>query len=63
MKKRPKEVYKHENLKHWEADTVKSGRTNRQRKGSKYCFVTLVGRKSRYCIVALLPNRKEEHMC
>ena len=61
IKKRPKEVYKREELGHWEADTVESGRKDHKRK-SKYCFVTLAERKSRYYIAVLLPDRKEEHV-
>lgn len=61
IKKRPKEVYQRKELGHWEADTVESGRIDRKRK-SKYCFVTLAERKSRYYIALLLPDRKEEHV-
>ena len=59
IKKRPKHVYKREEIGHWEADTVESGRIGHQRK-SNYCFVTLAERKSRYYIAILLPDRKEE---
>lgn len=61
INKRPKEVYRREELGHWEADTVESGRIDHKRK-SKYCFVTLAERKSRYYIAILLPDRKEEHV-
>ena len=56
IKKRPKEVYKREEIGHWEGDTVESGRIDRQKK-SKFCFVTLVERKSRYYIAILVPDR------
>ena len=56
IKKRPKEVYKRQEIGHWEGDTVESGRNDRQRK-SKYCFVTLVERKSRKCIAILVSDR------
>lgn len=56
IKKRPKEVYKHQEIGHWEGDTVESGRDDRQGK-SKYCFVTLVERKSRKYIAILVPDR------
>lgn len=59
--KRPKSIYKREELGHWEGDTVESGRNNHQKK-SKYCFITLVERKSRYCIAILVPDRKEKHV-
>lgn len=59
IKKRPKEVYNRNTFGHWEADTVESGRIDHQRK-SKYCFVTLAERKSRFYICKLLPDRKEE---
>ena len=57
IKKTPKEVYKRKELGHWEADTVESGRIDCKRK-SKYCFVTLAERRSRYYIAILLPDRK-----
>ena len=59
IKKRPKSVYKREEIGHWEADTVESGRIGHVRKSS-YCLVTLVERKSRYTLSVVLPNRKEE---
>lgn len=61
IKKRPKEVYKRKDFGHWEADTVVSGRINRQYK-SHACFVTLAERKSRLYICKHLPNRKEENV-
>lgn len=61
IKKRPKEVYKRKDFGHWEADTVVSGRINRQYKSSA-CFVTLAERKSRLYICKHLPNRKEENV-
>lgn len=61
IKKRPKEVYSRNAFGHWEADTVESGRIDHQRK-SKYCFVTLAERKSRFYICKLLPDRKEENV-
>ena len=54
--KRPKNIYKREELGHWEGDTVESGRFDRKRK-SKYCFVTLAERKSRMYIAILVPNK------
>ena len=59
IKKRPKDVYKRKELGHWEGDTVESGRNDHQRK-SKYCFVTLVERVSRYYIAILVPSRTSE---
>lgn len=56
IRKRPKEVYKRKEIGHWDADTVESGRIDRKRK-SKYCFVTLVERKSRFYLAILVPNR------
>lgn len=56
IKKRPNEIYKRAELGHWEGDTVESGRIDRTRK-SKYCFVTLAERKSRYYIAILVPDR------
>lgn len=56
IRKRPKEVYKREELGHWEGDTVESGRNDHKRK-SKYCFVTLAERKSRKYIAVLVPTR------
>lgn len=61
IKKRPKEIYKRKELGHWEADTVESGRLDHKRK-SKYCFVTLAERKSRYYIAILVENRKSENV-
>jgi IS30 family transposase len=61
IKKRPKSVYSRKELGHWEADTVESGRYDHNRK-SKYCFVTLAERKSRYYIAVLVPDRKAEHV-
>lgn len=58
IKKRPKSVYKREEIGHWEADTVESGRLGHIRK-SPYCLVTLVERKSRYTLSMVLPNRQE----
>lgn len=59
IKKRPKHVFKREEIGHWEADTVESGRYGHRRKSS-YCLVTLVERKSRYTLAAVLPDRKEK---
>jgi len=61
IKKRPKDVHKRKVVGHWEADTVESGRIGHQRK-SKYCFVTLLERKSRVYIAQLLPDRTQEHV-
>ncbi|MDU1598601.1 MAG: IS30 family transposase, partial [Peptostreptococcus anaerobius] len=59
IKKRPKEIYKRQEIGHWEGDTVESGRFDHKRK-SGYCFVTLAERKSRYYIAILVENRKSE---
>lgn len=59
IKRRPKEVYKRNTFGHWEADTVVSGKNNRELK-SKYCFVTLAERKTRLYLIKWIPNRKEE---
>lgn len=56
IKKRGKAIYKRQELGHWEGDTVESGRYDRKKK-SKYCFVTLAERKSRYYIAIKVPNR------
>lgn len=56
IKKRPKEVYKREEIGHWEGDTVESGRNDHTRK-SKYCFVTLIERKSRKYLAILVPDK------
>ena len=61
IKKRPKEIYKRQEIGHWEGDTVESGRFDHKRK-SDYCFVTLVERKSRYYIAILVENRKSENV-
>lgn len=56
IKKRDKSVYKRQQIGHWEADTVESGRNDHKRK-SKYCFVTLAERKSRKYIAIKVPDR------
>lgn len=61
IKKRPKDVHKRKVIGHWEADTVESGRVGHTRK-SKYCFVTLLERKSRIYIAKLLPDRTQENV-
>lgn len=61
IKKRPKDIYTRKEIGHWECDTVESGRIDRRRK-SKYCFVTLVERKSRYYIAILVPDRTEKNV-
>ena len=57
IRKLPKEVYKREEIGHWEGDTVESGRNDHKKK-SKYCFVTLAERKSRKFIAVLVPIRR-----
>ncbi len=59
IKKRPKEIYKRNELGHWEADTVVSGRIQGKALSS-WCFVTLAERKSRLYICKHIPDRKEE---
>lgn len=59
IKKRPKEIYKREELGHWECDTVESGRIDHKRK-SKYCFVTLAERKSIFYTAIPVPDRSEK---
>ena len=61
IKKRPKFVYKRQEIGHWEWDTVESGRVDRKRK-SKYCFVTLAERRSRKYIAILVPDRTEKNV-
>lgn len=56
IKKRPKSIYKREEIGHWEGDTVESGRIDHQRK-SKYCFVTLIERKSRLYLAIRVPDK------
>lgn len=54
-------IYKRQEIGHWEADTVESGRFDHKRK-SGYCFVTLAERKSRYYIAILVKNRKSKNV-
>lgn len=61
IKKRPKEVHKRKVVGHWEADTVESGRFDHKRK-SKYCFVTVLERKSRIYLAKLIPDRTQENV-
>ena len=61
IKKRAKEIYKRNELGHWEGDTVESGRIGHTRK-SKYCFVTLAERKSRLYIAIKVPNRTSKEV-
>lgn len=61
IKKRPKEIYKRQELSHREADTVEFGRIDHKRK-SGYCFITLAERKSRYYIAILVENRKSKNI-
>ncbi|MBS9784514.1 MAG: IS30 family transposase [Oceanivirga sp.] len=58
IKKRPIEIKKRKTLGHWQGDTVESGRNDHARK-SKSCLVTLVERKSRFCIAILVPSKRE----
>ncbi|MDE5888925.1 MAG: IS30 family transposase [Bacilli bacterium] len=60
IKKRPKEVYKRNTFGHWEADTVVSGKSDNYTLKSKYCFVTLAERKSRFYLIKHIPDRKEQ---
>lgn len=61
IKQRPKHIYKREEIGHWEADTVESGRIGHKMK-SKYCFVTLAERKSRLFLAKQLPDRTSENV-
>jgi|LAHS01.1.fsa_nt_gb IS30 family transposase len=61
IQKRDRQIYKRKELGHWEGDTVESGRIDHQRK-SKYCFVTLAERKSRFYIAILVPNRTSQEV-
>lgn len=61
IRKRPADVYRREEIGHWEGDTVESGRIDRKKK-SKYCFVTLAERKSRKYLAVLVPTRTAEHV-
>ena len=54
-------IYKRQEIGHWEADTVESGRFDHKRK-SGYCFVNLAERKSRYYIAILVENRKSKNV-
>ena len=56
IRKRDKNVYNRLEIGHWEGDTVESGRNDHKRK-SKYCFVTLVERKTRFAIAVLVPTK------
>lgn len=59
IKERIKHVFNRKEIRHWEADTVESGRDGHARK-SLYVLVTLVERKSIYTLSMKLQNRKEE---
>ena len=61
IKKRPKNIYKRDEIGHWEGDTVESGRNGFQRK-SKTCFVTLAERKSRFYLAIKVPSREEKYV-
>lgn len=54
---RPEEISSRIDFGHWEGDTVESGKTK-----STTCFVTLVERKSRFCIAIKVPCKKEEEV-
>lgn len=56
IRKRDRSVYGRKELRHWEGDTVESGRNDHKRK-SKVCFVTLVERKSRKYIAIKVPDK------
>lgn len=59
IRKRDREVYRRKELGHWEGDTIESGRVDRKRK-STTCLVTLVERKSRYCIAIKVKDKTEQ---
>ncbi len=59
INKRPNNIYKRNTFGHWEADTVVSGKNDRELK-SKCCFVTLAERKSRLYLCKHIPDRKQE---
>lgn len=59
IRNRPKHVYKREEIGHWEGDTVDSGKNGSKVK-SKASFVTIVERKTRYCIVVKVPDKTSE---
>ena len=61
IKKRPKSVYKRNEIGHWEGDTVESGRNDHTRK-SKVCFITLAERKSRFYIAIKVPSRESKYV-
>ena len=61
IKNRPKDVYKRQELGHWEGDTVESGRNGHTRK-SRYCFVTLAERKSRFYIAIPVEDRTAKNV-
>lgn len=57
IRKRPKKVYKREEVGHWEGDTVDSGFLGNTPK-SQSCVITVVERKTRYCIAILVEDKK-----
>ena len=61
IKNRPKDVYKRQELGHWEGDTVESGRNGHTHK-SRYCFVTLAERKSGFYIAILVEDRTAKNV-
>ena len=57
IRKRPKEIYRREEVGHWEGDTVQSGYCGHRQK-SQACIVTIVERKTRFCIAVLAKDKK-----
>ena len=59
IKNRPKEIYKRKELGHWEGDAIVSGMLNNAPK-STASLISIVERKSRYCIVVKVKDKKAE---
>ena len=57
IRKRPKKVYKREEVGHWEGDTVDSGYCGNTAK-TQACVITVVERKTRFCIAILVEDKK-----
>lgn len=56
IRSRPNQIYKRDEIGHWEGDTIDSGKDGGNVR-SKYCLVSLVERKTRFCIVLLSKDK------
>ena len=59
IRKRPKEVYKREEVGHWEGYPVDSGYFGNTPK-TQACVITVVERKTRFCIAILVQDKKQK---